>query len=166
MPTMFPVSHNSDPNDPNRRIDYWQPGDGIPGTAKTAFVLLLISSIGLLYSGVMMWIIERPVVDDVEQMAHINTVSTNMKWVGTVQIAGALLIALLLPALLKGDGKRRRWLMVVISITMVFTVLAWVMGIGGLEHALIALVMALAALAMYRPTVRTFFGGSPGELER
>ena len=81
MPTMFPVSHNSDPNDPNRRIDYWQPGDGIPGTAKTAFVLLLISSIGLLYSGDDV-VIERPVVDDAERWRTSAPSHQHEQWVG------------------------------------------------------------------------------------
>lgn len=166
MPSMFPVSHNSDPGDANRRINYWQPGDGIPGTVKFAFVLLLLSAMTLLYSGFMMWTVERPVVDDADQMDHINTVSTNLKWVGTVQIIGAVLIALLMPSLLRGDGRRRRWLMTVIALTMAFTLVGWVFRLGGLEQALIALALACAALAMFRPALRTYFGGSPGELEQ
>ncbi|MGO1948193.1 MAG: hypothetical protein ACTH1D_01085 [Mycobacteriaceae bacterium] len=165
MPSMFPVSHNSDPGDENRRINYWRPGDGIPGSVKIAFVLLLVAGIGLLASGVMMWTADRPVVDDADQMAHINTVSTNLKWVGTVQIVGAVAMALLLPALLRGDGRRRRWLMIAVSVTMGFTLVGWVFSLGGLEQPLLALAMACAALAMYRPAGRTFFGGTPGELE-
>lgn len=166
MPTMFPISHYSDPNDPNRRINYWQPGDGIPGTAKVAFVLLLISSIALLYSGIDMWLDKPPAAEDADQQTAFDFVSTNLKWVGTVQIAGALLMALLMPALLRGDGKLRRWLMTVILVTMAFTLVGWVFGLSATWQALIALLMALALLAMYRPALRTYFGGSPGELEQ
>lgn len=165
MPSMFPVSHNSDPGDRNRAIRYWQPGDGIPGTVRTAFVLFILAAIGLLVSGAMMWFVERPVVDDPEHMEYIRTVSTNMKWVGSVQIIAALLIAVMVPGLLRGDSRRRRWVMVGAAAAMLITLLAWVMNLGTYEQPVIALMLALGALAMYRPAVRTYFGGSPGELE-
>jgi hypothetical protein len=165
VPTMFPVSHNSDPGDRNRSIRYWQPGDGVPGSVKVAVVLFLVAAIGLLASGALMWTAERPVVDDPDQMAYIDTLSTNMRWVGTVQVVAGVLVALLIPGLIRGDGRRRRRLMVTAAVAMVFTLVGWVFRAGGLEQALIALVMALGALAMYRPAVRTFFGESPSELE-
>lgn len=165
MPSMFPVSHNSDPGDRNRAINYWRPGDGIPGTVKTAFVLFLVAGIGLLVSGAMMWLVERPVVDDPEHMEYIRTVSTNMKWVGGVQIIAALAVAALLPGLLRGDGRRRRWVLVAAAVAMIFTLLGWVLDFGTWEQPLIALALALGCLAMYRPSVRTYYGGTPGELE-
>ncbi|MGN0097529.1 MAG: hypothetical protein ACI38U_15875 [Corynebacterium sp.] len=165
MPTMFPVSHNSDPGDRNRAIRYWKPGDGTPGSVKTAVVLFLIAAVGLLVSGAMMWTADRPVVDDADQMAYVETLSSNMKWVGSIQILAALVIALLIPALVRGNGRRRRWLMITASVAMGFTLVGWVFNVGGLEQPLLALAMALGALAMYRPAVRTFFGESPSELE-
>ncbi|WP_448259247.1 hypothetical protein [Corynebacterium kalidii] len=165
MPTMFPVSHNSDPGDRNRAIRYWQPGDGVPGSVKVAVMLFLVAAIGLLASGAVMWTAERPVVDDPDQMAYIDTLSTNMRWVGTVQVVTGILVASLIPGLLRGDGRRRRLLMIAAAVAMAFTLVGWVFRAGGLEQALIALVMALGALAMYRPAVRTFFGESPSELE-
>lgn len=162
---MFPVSHNSDPGDRNRAIRYWKPGDGTPGSVKTAVVLFLIAAVGLLVSGAMMWTAHRPVVDDPEHMEYIRTVSTNMKWVGTVQIVAALVLAVVLPGLLRGDARRRRWVLVAASVAMGFTLVGWVLNLGTYEQPLLALAMALGALAMYRPAVRTFFGESPSELE-
>ncbi|AHW63094.1 hypothetical protein [Corynebacterium glyciniphilum] len=162
---MFPVSHNSDPGDRNRAIRYWKPGDGTPGVVKTAVVLFLIAAIGLLASGAMMWTAHRPVVEDADHMAYIETLSSNMRWVGSVQVIAAVVIALLIPGLVRGNGRRRRWLMIATAVVMGFTLVGWVFNVGGLEQPLLALAMALGALAMYRPAVRTFFGETPSELE-
>ncbi|MEY8566224.1 hypothetical protein [Corynebacterium sp.] len=162
---MFPVSHNSDPGDRNRAIRYWRPGEGIPGSVKTAVVLFLLAAVGLLVSGAMMWTAERPVVDDPARMAYFETLSTNMRWVGSVQILTAVLTALLVPGLLRGDGRRRRRLMTTVAVAAGFTLVGWVFNVGGLEQPLIALAVALGALAMYRPAVRTFFGDTPSDLE-
>lgn len=162
---MFPVSHNSDPGDRNRAIRYWTPGDGIPGSVKVAVVLFVAAGIGLLLSGVMMWVVERPVVDDAEQMAYVETLSANMRWVGTVQVIAAVAVGVLVPGLLKGDARRRRRLMIAAAVAMGFTLVGWVFNVGGLEQPLVALFLAVACLAMYRPAVRTYFGESPGELQ-
>lgn len=164
MPSMFPVSHNSDPGDRNRAINYWEPGDGIPGAVKVAFILFVLAGVGLLVSGVTMWTADRPVVDDPDHMAFIETVSTNMKWVGTVQLVTGVLLAVLIPGLLRGIARRRRWVMVTVSVALLFTLGGWVLGVGGLEQPLTGLVLALASLAMYRPAVRTFFGEIPAEV--
>lgn len=162
---MFPVSHNSDPGDRNRAIRYWAPGDGIPGAVKVAVVLFIVAGIGLLVSGVVMWVVERPVVDDAEQMAYVETLSANMRWVGSIQIIAAVAVGVLVPGLLKGDARRRRWLMIAVAVAMGFTLVGWVFNVGDMEQPLVALFLALASLAMYRPAVRTYFGDTPGELQ-
>ncbi|WP_420099322.1 hypothetical protein [Corynebacterium sp.] len=164
MPTMFPVSHNSDPGDRNRSIRYWRPGDGVPGSVRVAVVLFLVSAVGLIASGAVMWTAERPVVDDPDHMAYIETLSANMRWVGSVQVVAGVAVALLIPGVIRGVGRRRRWLMTVAAVAMGFTLVGWVFNVGGLEQPLLALAMALGALAMYRPAVRTFFGETPAEL--
>lgn len=165
MPSMFPVSHNSDPGDRNRAVNYWQPGDGIPGAVKAAFLLLVLAGVGLLVSGVTMWTTERPVVDDPDHMEFLETVWMNMRWVGSIQLIAGVALAVLIPGLLRGNARRRRWVMVTVSVALLFSLGGWVFNVGGLEQPMVGLALALGALAMYRPAVRTFFGGSPAELE-
>jgi hypothetical protein len=76
---------------------------------------------------------------------------------------GAVFLGVLGPGRRRGDARARFRTLVVTGVLLVVSLGSWLLGIGGLVQPLIALFLAFAALAAYRPGVKTYFGQATGE---
>ncbi|MDN8578571.1 hypothetical protein [Corynebacterium bovis] len=157
MPAMMPTPGRPDPRDRNRAVRVWTEGDGVPTAVTVATVLLLLVSVLLLIMGVVLWTVDRPEGVDAAHREYIRNRSVNMRVVGTVQIIGALALAWLAPSVRRGDARRRRWTLAVAAVMLFFTLAAFLFALGAAGQAVIAVVLAAACLAMYRPSVTPYF---------
>lgn len=161
-PSMFPSAASGD-GDRNRSVRYWRPGEPVPTAVRVAFVLLIVCAIGLLLSGMLMWTADPPETADPDRQRAVDAVATALRWVGSAQIVGAVVLSVTVPGLLRGDARRRLILLVTAILVILVSLGSWVIGVGGVMQPVLALLLAVAALAMYRPAVKTFFGQRTGE---
>ncbi|WP_297008196.1 hypothetical protein [uncultured Corynebacterium sp.] len=162
MPSLFPGA-GSAANDPNRQVRYWRPGDGTPGVVRTAFVLYLLCAVGLLVAALLMWTAEPPTSTDADRQATIDAVASVLKWLAVIEAVGAVALCVAVPGLLRGNARARFRTLVVTGVLLVVSLGSWLLGVSGYIQPLIALVLAFATLAAYRPGVRTFFGEPTGD---
>lgn len=178
MTTMFPslVPPNSGSNggpdggtnrDPNRNVQPWQPGDPIPRMVLVAMVIyavvgviMVLSAIGMLQLG---W--TRPAANPEEQQ-RMDFVLRNVRMLAVALIVFGTAIVGLSPMLRSGRVGWRRALLVVSVFSMFIMLGGWVLNFAPLGQAVLALMLAVASLMVYRPAVNPFFrrkGWSPAE---
>lgn len=162
MPSLFPTA-GADANDPNRQVRYWRPGEGTPGVVRTAVVLYLVCAVGLLVAALLMWTADPPTSTDPDRQSTIDAIASVLKWLAVIEAVGAVALCVLVPGLLRGDARARTRTLVATGVLLVVSLGSWVLSIGGLVQPVIALLLAFAALAAYRPGVKTFFGQPTGE---
>lgn len=158
-PSMFPgaASGKYDPADRNRAIRYWRPGERTPQILRFAVVLLVVCAVGLVLSGFLMWTADPPQPTDADQQRTIDSVATALRWVGSGQIIAAIYLCIAAPGILRGNARRRVHTLVAVGVAILISLGSWVIGVGGLVQPILALLLASAALAMYRPAVKTYF---------
>lgn len=150
------------PADPNRPVRYWRPGDGVPGVVRLGVGLYLLCAVAMVLAGILMWTAEPPTYADPARQRTVDTVANLLRWIAVIEIVAAALLSVCVPGLLRGDSRRRFQALVVAGPAIFVALGSWVLGIGGLVQAFIALFLALAALAVYRPAVKTFYGTTTG----
>lgn len=153
---MFPGAA-SNKNDRNRAIRYWRPGEGTPATLKIAVVLVTVSAVGLVLSGFLMWTADPPQPANADQQRTIDSVATALRWIGSGQIIAAIYLCCAAPGILRGHASRRVHTLVAAGVAILISLGSWVIGVGGLIQPILALLLASAALAMYRPAMKTYF---------
>ncbi|AGP31659.1 hypothetical protein [Corynebacterium terpenotabidum] len=151
------------PADPNRQIRYWRAGEGIPGVVWTGVVLYLLCAVGLIVSALFMWAAEPPTSEDVDRQKTIDAVASALRWIGGVEMIGAGVLCLCVPGLLRGRARHRTLAMAVTGVVVLVALGSWLIGVGGPAQPVLALLLALAALAVYRPAVKTFYGQKTGD---
>ncbi|WP_414121775.1 hypothetical protein [Corynebacterium nuruki] len=162
MPTMFPTPTGPG-NDRNRTAAPWRPGDRRPGVVTAAGVLLALCAVLLAVSGVVMVVATPPETSDADLAERWDTIATALTWLGAVEIVIALALAVVVPGVVRGDARRRTWAGGIAGAGILITLVCWVFVNGGLGQAVLALVLAIACLAMYRPAVRTYYHREQGQ---
>lgn len=164
MASMFPTPAGSGPGDDlNRSVASWRPGDRRPRVVTVAGVLLGLCALFLAVDGVVMVAASPPETSDAATADRWDTIATGLTWLGAVEIILGLILAFLVPGVVRGDARRRSWSAYTAGAAIIVTLACWVFLNGGLGQALLALVLALACLAMYRPAVRTYYHREPGQ---
>jgi cell division protein FtsW (lipid II flippase) len=162
MTSMFPTpAGNSGRADRNRAVLRWRQGDPRPRVVTVAGVLLGLCALILAVSGVVMILATPPETSDPDTADWWNTIATALTWLGAAEIVIGLAVAALMPGMVRGDARRRSWCAYVAGAGILVTLACWVFFNGGLGQALIALVLALSCLAMYRPAVSTYYHREP-----
>lgn len=163
MPASLFPGAGADANDPNRQIRYWRPGERTPGVVRFSFVLYVLCGVGLLVAALLMWTADPPTSSDADRQATIDTIASVLKWLAVIEAVGAVALCVLVPGLLRGDARARFRTLIVTGILLVISLGSWLLRVGGLVQPVIALFLAFAALAAYRPGVKTYFGQATGE---
>lgn len=157
MPTMFP-SMASRPEDHNRRVTKWAPGDPTPPVVVVASVVLSVVGLLMLVSALFQLTAEwsRPPADPGEA-ERMEFVRRNVQYLGAVNLVGAPLILWLAQSLRQGYRGKRRWLLWISCLCIFFMLLGWVFGFTAIGQALMALGLAIGLLMAYRPAADPFF---------
>ena len=157
MPSMFPsMAPNAD--DRNRRTKAWRPGDPTPRVVLIASVLFVILGVLMVLSGVLMFTVD---VDgqamNADEAERLEFLRDNVRILGGINVVLGLIITGLSLTLRLGHRNRRRVLLWVSCLAILFMLLGWVFGFTGLGQAVLALGLAIACLMAFRPAADPFF---------
>ncbi|MGJ4049890.1 hypothetical protein ACN4DP_02805 [Corynebacterium macclintockiae] len=157
MPAMFPsMVPNSD--DPNRRVAYWQPGDPTPRMVIASFAMLVFGGAIMVLVGVLSltasWDREPTSAEEAE---HMRFMINNVRILGGINVVVGALLVFFAPGVRDGYRGKRRLVLWLGAIGILFMLAGWVFGFTGPGQALIALWVAVALLMAYRPAVNQFF---------
>lgn len=157
MPSMFP-SLATPGEDPNRRIDYWKPGDPTPRVVIAGFAMILVAAVLMIYSGIGMFLLDwnrEPInAQEAERMAFVQR---NVRILAGLNIIFAIVLILLAPKVRDGYRNKRRLALWIACLAIFFMLAGWVLGFSGMGQSLIALLLAIAFLLVYRPAADPFF---------
>lgn len=158
MPTMFPTARPPRDDDPNRRINYWQPGDPTPKTAIVSFAMFLIIAVLMVVSGVFMLFPRvQPSDGSTPDPELVNFITRNMRILGAINIALGATIGWMSTGIRDGYRGRRRWVLWLSMVAMFFMLAGWVIRMTGAGQAVLALGLAIACLLAFRPSANPFF---------
>ncbi|RAV32928.1 hypothetical protein [Corynebacterium heidelbergense] len=157
MPTMFP-SLVPPEGDRNRSVEEWKAGDPTPRQVVIAFVLFIIVGCAMVLSAVGMFQLNwnRTAASPQEQ-ERMDFVVRNVRLLGVLLILLGVPIVGLAPGLRKGSNVCRRIILGLSVLAMFFMLGGWVLKIAATGQAVLALLLAVACLLMYRPGLQTFF---------
>lgn len=147
---MYGGGYRRDPNDLNRRHDVTLPTDGDwPTSLRTGYWLCLTAAVLLILSGLIMLSGFRG--DPTADPAYVEAALDNQRFAGWWNIAAGILVVLLATQLRGGGKISRRWLAAVIGLTIFVNVAAFAIQVAGLASILIVIILAFAALFLFRP---------------
>lgn len=150
MTSMYSGGYRRDPNDLNRRRETKLPADGDwPLALKIGYYLCATAAVLLLLTGMIMLGGYRG--DPNADLAYVEAFTRNARFVGVWDIAAGILIAMLAAQLRGGGRMSRRWLAGVIALTIFVNVAAVVIRVGAIGLILIVIILAFAALFLFRP---------------
>ena len=157
MPSMFPSMAPS-ADDRNRRTTAWQPGDPTPRIVLIASVLFVVVGVLMILSGYLNltveWSREPTNAEEAERMEFVRR---NVQILGGINAVLGLVITWLSFSLRLGYRGRRRILLWVSCLAIIFMLLGWVFGFTGPGQAVLALAVAIACLMAFRPAADPFF---------
>ena len=155
--TMFP-SMASNADDPNRKVQRWQPGDPTPRSVIGAFALILFIAVFMVVTGFFMltaqW--DRPPAD-VQEAEAMAFVRNNVRILGGINVVLGIALAVLARGVRDGYRSRRRWVLWLGVLAIFFQLAGWVFQFTGMGQALLALGLAVALLLAFRPAADPFF---------
>lgn len=159
MTSMFPsLYRGGDENDQNRKVVRWQPGDPTPTSVKVGAILFLVTGLLMVFSGILSltasWDREPMNAEEAEMMRFVQK---NTRILGGIQVVLGLVIAFLHRGVLHGYRSKRRWILWVSALAAFFMLAGWVAQFVFIGTALLALMLAIAALLVFRPNADPFF---------
>lgn len=159
MTSMFPsLYRGGDDNDQNRKVVRWQPGDPTPTSVKAGAILFLVTGILMVFSGILSltagWNREPINAEEAETMRFVQN---NVRILGGIQVVLGLVIAYLHRGVMQGYRSKRRWILWVSALAAFFMLAGWVAMFIPIGPALLALLLAVAALLVFRPNADPYF---------
>ncbi|MFP7364799.1 hypothetical protein SFC07_03315 [Corynebacterium callunae] len=153
MPSMFP-SPATGGDDINRRpILKPSAEDGsLPRMLKIVFGLLLVTAAFMVLTGLILYTAGYTGPDDVAESAK-ETVINNQKFIGGINGFAGVVIAALTSQLPRGGKTPRRVLLALIVLVVLVDLLSFATRAGGFALAVIALLLALAGVLLFRPAI-------------
>lgn len=159
MTSMFPsLYRNGDGKDPNRKVNRWQPGDPTPTGVKYGSILFLVVAVLMVFTGILhltaSWDREPINAEEAEIMRFVQN---NVRILGVINVVLGLVIAFLSNGVRNGYRPKRRWILWVSALAAFFMLAGWVADFTGPAPALWALLLAVAALMVFRPNSDPYF---------
>lgn len=151
MPTMFPTPPSGG-DDPNRRARPSADSAEVPKALKVAFWLLLGTSALMILSGLVLFTSGYTGPEDADA-AFKELVVENQKFIGGINAFSGIVIAALTSQIPRGGKNVRRILLAIILLSVLVDLISFVTRSGGFALALIAILLALGALLLFRPNV-------------
>ncbi|MHA2787981.1 hypothetical protein ACXZ66_02365 [Corynebacterium sp. S7] len=153
MPSMFP-SFSAHPDDRNRRYEEPKVGDDWPRALQIGFWLIVVGAILMVLSALLM--ISAGFPGDPADTEMRDAYMRNMWFLSVFNIVAALIMGGAAPYLRQGSKKARRILAVCIALACFFNVAGFALRVGGLVMMVIVVILAFAALFIFRPTSNAY----------
>ncbi|BAU94834.1 hypothetical protein N24_0572 [Corynebacterium suranareeae] len=153
MPSMFP-SPATGGDDINRRPLNEPQADEhtIPTVLKVVFWMLFATAAFMIFSGLVMYTAGYTGPEDVEE-SYKDVVVNNQKFIGGINAFAGIVIAALTSQLPRGGKNPRRILLGIVLLVVLTDLLSFATRAGGFALAVIAVLLALEALLMFRPSI-------------
>lgn len=153
FPSLIPPS-----DDQNRRINYWKPGEPTPRAVVIGFALILVAAAMMIFFGVNMFLLDwdRP-PSSPEEAERMEFVRNNVRILGGINAVLGAALAFLAPKIRDGHRRQRRWALWIGALAIFFMLAGWVFRFTPVGQAVIALMLAFAFLAVYRPAAEPYF---------
>ncbi|AGT04440.1 putative membrane protein [Corynebacterium glutamicum MB001] len=153
MPSMFP-SPATGGDDINRRPLNEPNADAttIPTALKVVFWMLFATAAFMIFTGLVMYTAGYTGPDDVDE-SYKAVVVNNQEFIGGINAFAGVVIAALTSQLPKGGKNPRRLLLAIMLLVLLTDLLSFATRAGGFALAIIAVLLALEALLMFRPAV-------------
>ncbi|ANE03147.1 hypothetical protein ccrud_02255 [Corynebacterium crudilactis] len=153
MPSMFP-SPATGGDDINRRPlnEGETDGTSIPTILKVVFWMLFATAAFMIFAGLVMYTAGYTGPADVEE-SYKDVVVNNQKFIGAINGFAGIVIVALTSQLPKSGKNPRRILLAIILLVVLTDLLSFATRAGGFALALIAVLLALEALLLFRPAI-------------
>lgn len=154
---MFPGMYTS-PDDPNRAPRSTATGaedNTWPTSLRWGYYLSVAAAVVMVLTGLVVF--TQDWQGDPEAAADvIDAFRRNLRFVGGFNIVAGLMIAALAAQLQAGGKISRRVLLVVFALAVFFNIAAFAIQVGGLAMVLIVLLLAVAAVLIFRPDANRY----------
>ncbi|RNE48952.1 hypothetical protein C5L39_06615 [Corynebacterium alimapuense] len=124
--------------------------DVLPRSLKWSYYLSVAAAIVMVVSGLVLLTGTYPAGSPASQEV-IDAFLSNVRFMGVFNIVAGLVIAALVAQLKSGSVISRRVLVGVIVVTIFSNVVAFAIQVGGIAMIVIVVLLAVAALLMFRP---------------
>lgn len=151
MPSMFPTPATGG-DDLNRRPRDTTPGSGMPTAWKWGFGLYLATAALMILTALVMFTAGYTGPTDVDPDYRELVLSTQ-KLIGAINGFSGLVIALLASQVARSGKHLRRILLAISFLVILVDLLSFITRAGGPSLAVIAILLALATLLVFRPSV-------------
>ncbi|WP_018297846.1 hypothetical protein [Corynebacterium lubricantis] len=153
MPSMFP-SFSAHPDDRNRRYDEPEVGDDWPRSLQIGFWLIVAGAIMMVLTAMLMVAAGFP--GDPADTELRDAYMRNMWFMAIFNVIVALVMGGAASYLRKGSKNARRVVAVCIALACFFNALAFALRVGALSMMVIVVLLAFAALFIFRPTANAY----------
>ncbi|ALC04934.1 hypothetical protein CDES_02370 [Corynebacterium deserti GIMN1.010] len=154
MPSMFPSPASGGDDLNRRRLGPSADENIIPTALRVVFWMLFVTAAFMIFTGMVMYTAGYTGPDDVDQ-AFKDTVVNNQKFIGGINAFAGIVIAALTSQLPRGGKTPRRVLLAILLLVVLVDLLSFATQAGGFALALIAVVVALEALILFRPSINS-----------
>lgn len=154
---MFPGMYTS-PDDPNRgpRRTSADEDDGTwPGSLRWGYYLSVAAAVVMVLTGLVVLTQDWP-GDPAASADVVDAFRRNLRFIGVFNIVAGLVIAALAAQLKAGGRISRRVLVVVFALAVFFNIAAFAIQVGGLAMVIIVLLLAVAAVMIFRPDANRY----------
>lgn len=154
---MFPGMYTS-PDDPNRaprRAAAGDDRDTWPGSLRWGYYFSVAAAVVMVLTGLVV-LTQDWAGDPSASVDVIDAFRRNLRFIGVFNIVAGLVIAALAAQLKAGGRISRRVLIVVFAITVFCNIAAFAIQVGGLAMVLIVLLLAVAAVMIFRPEANRY----------
>lgn len=155
MPSMFP-SPTTGGDDINRRpiSEPTANEKSIPTVLRTVFWLLFVTAASMIFAGLVMYTAGYTGPENMDAN-YKETVVNNQKFIGGINIFAGIVIAALTSQLPRGGKNPRRILLGIMLLVILVDLLSFATRAGGFALAIIAVLLAVEALLLFRPTINS-----------
>lgn len=151
MPTMFPTPATGG-DDLNRRPRNTGATTGMPTSLKWAFGIFLGTSILMVLTALVMFTAGYTGPVDVDA-DYKNLVVNTQKFIGAINGLAGVVIAALISQVPRSGKNIRRLLLAITLLVVLMDLLSFVTRAGGMALAVIAILLGVGTLLLFRPAV-------------